>query len=178
MNSYRLEEINQFSLDTFTEVFGGVAEHSPWVCVVAYREAPFASRDGLIQSFADVLLAAGSDAQLALIRAHPDLAGKAARAGQMEASSVNEQAGVGLDQLTDVEYAQFTEFNNAYKSFYGFPFIFAVKGATKHQILEAFQIRLKNSADEEFAEALRQICRIFRFRLEDLVVEEIAAFEP
>lgn len=175
MNSYRLEEINQFSLDTFTEVFGGVAEHSPWVCVVASREAPFASRDVLIQSFADVLLAAERDAQLALIRAHPDLAGKAAKAGRMEASSVNEQAGAGLDQLTDAEYEQFTQLNDTYKSTYGFPFIFAVKGATKYQILDAFQIRLKNSADEEFAEALRQICRIFWFRLEDLVVDDIIA---
>ncbi|MES0868292.1 2-oxo-4-hydroxy-4-carboxy-5-ureidoimidazoline decarboxylase [Pseudovibrio sp. SCP19] len=178
MTTYSLEEVNQFTLDTFTEVFGNVAEHSPWVAVVAHREAPYGSREALIEAFASSLQGAEEDAQLALIRAHPDLAGKAARAGKMAEASVNEQAGAGLDQLTDAEYEQFTQLNDAYKASYGFPFIFAVKGATKHQILEAFELRLQNSAEDEFVEALHQICRIFRFRLEDLVSDEQSAVSP
>ncbi|KZL17567.1 Uric acid degradation bifunctional protein PucL [Pseudovibrio axinellae] len=171
MGTYALKDVNSFSLDTFVEVFGDVAEHSPWVAVVAQRSAPFETRQALVDAFSSALQSADEPAQLALIRAHPDLAGKAARVGKMAASSVNEQAGAGLDQLTDAEYEQFTQLNDTYKSAYGFPFIFAVKGATKHQILDAFQVRLKNSAQEEFQEAVRQICRIFRFRLEDLTRE-------
>ena len=178
MVTYSLDEVNRFSLDAFVEVFGGVAEHTPWVAAVAQRDAPFASRDALIEAFANALQHADEEAQLALIRAHPDLAGKAARAGKMADASVNEQSGAGLDQLSDAEYEQFTQLNGTYKSNYGFPFIFAVKGATKHQILEAFQLRLQNSAKDEFAEALRQICRIFSFRLEDLVADEQSACSP
>lgn len=172
MEPYSLDEVNQFAPETFAEVFGNVAEHSPWVAVAAQRSAPFVSREDLVGAFARALQKADVEAQLALIRAHPDLAGKAARAGEMATASVNEQTGAGLDQLNDDEYEQFTLLNQAYKSSYGFPFIFAVKGADKHQILEAFQVRLKNSYEDEFGEALRQICRIFRFRLEDLVCEE------
>ncbi len=172
MKTYSLEEVNRFTLDAFVDVFGNVAEHSPWVAVVAQRSAPFTSRLALIDAFVRALQKADKGGQIALIRAHPDLAGKAARAGEMAAASVKEQAGVGLDQLSDDEYHRFNQLNDAYKSRYGFPFIFAVKGASKHQILEAFQLRLQNSADDELAEALRQICRIFRFRLEDLVCDE------
>ncbi len=173
MRTYTIEDLNRFSQHDFLAVFGGVAEHSPWVARAAFKHIPFQSRQALIDAFAKTLQTATREAQLALIRAHPDLGGKAARAGQMEKASAEEQVGAGLDQLTDAEYSRFTELNEEYKSTYGFPFIFAVKGATKHQILEAFQQRLQNSKDAEFAEALRQICRIFRFRLEDLVESDV-----
>ncbi|GHB34401.1 uricase [Pseudovibrio japonicus] len=175
MGTFSLDEVNQFTQDTFVEVFGNVAEHSPWVAVVAQRSAPFTSREALIEAFTQALQAADEGSKLALIRAHPDLAGKAARAGEMAQASVDEQAGAGLDLLNNAEYEQFTELNEAYKSRYGFPFIFAVKGADKHQILEAFRVRLQNSLEEEFAEALRQVCRIFRFRLEDMIIEGAAS---
>ncbi len=104
-------------------------------------------------------------AQLALIRAHPDLATRA----KLTADSTREQAGAGLDTLSEAEFARFTELNDAYKARFGFPFIFAVKGASKHQILASFEERVGATKDAEFDMALTQVCRIFRFRIEDKV---------
>ena len=161
--------VNALSQVDFVARFGDVAEHSPWVAEVAAGLRPFASREAMIEAFADVVGRASHDARLALIRAHPDLAGKAARAGAVAEDSRREQAGVGLDGLTEAEYARFTELNDAYRARFGFPFIFAVKGATKTMILDAFEARLPNDAETEFETALAQIHRIFRFRLEDRI---------
>ena len=103
--------------------------------------------------------------QLALLQAHPDLATRARLSGP----STQEQAGAGLDTLTAEEFSTFTAFNEAYKAENGFPFILAVKGATKEQILQAFQKRHSNSVAVEFETALEQVCRIIRFRLEDRI---------
>lgn len=108
-------------------------------------------------------------AQLALIRVHPDLAGKAALRGELTAESTREQAGAGLDQLTPDEFARFTELNERYTTRFGFPFIMAVKNATKHQILSGFEQRIDNTPELEFATALEQINRIAAFRIADLV---------
>lgn len=161
--------VNALSLDDFVARFGDVAEHSPWVAEAAAAMRPFATRAAMIAAFASAVAAAPRDARLALIRAHPDLAGKAARAGVMADDSKREQAGVGLDTLTEAEYARFTDLNTRYRDRFGFPFIFAVKGATKTMILEAFEARLPNEPETEFETALAQIRRIFRFRLEDRV---------
>ncbi len=101
--------------------------------------------------------------QLALIRAHPDLAGRAAISGELTVDSKREQAGAGLDSLTPEEFARFSDLNSYYRQQNGFPFIFAVKGATKQQILAAFEERVKNNHATEFAIALTQVCRIFHF---------------
>ncbi len=106
---------------------------------------------------------------MALIQAHPDLAGKLAAAGRLTAESTGEQASAGLDRLTDAERADFTRLNEAYKARFGFPFILAVKGKTKDEIRSAFEARLKNDAAAEFAEALTQIERIALLRLKDLL---------
>lgn len=169
MTKLSVQAINALDPDSFTSKFADVAENSPWVAQAAFVFAPFASRTALIEAFANALFEASEEAQLALIRAHPDLAGKAARSGEMAEASKAEQAGAGLNQLTEAEFARFTQLNEQYRAKFGFPFIFAVKGATKHQILEGFEARLPNSRPEEFAEALRQITRIFRFRLEVMV---------
>jgi len=153
----------------FVARFGDVAEHSPWVAEVAAQARPFATREAMIAAFAAAVAAATPEARLALIRAHPDLAGRAARAGAMAEDSKKEQAGVGLDSLTEAEFARFTRLNDAYREKFGFPFIFAVKGATKSMILDAFEARLPNAPEIEFETALAQIARIFRFRLEDRV---------
>ncbi|WP_209011670.1 2-oxo-4-hydroxy-4-carboxy-5-ureidoimidazoline decarboxylase [Roseibium aggregatum] len=153
----------------FVAAFGDVAEHSPWVAEEAHALGPFADREALITAFQTAMLDASHGAQLDLIRAHPDLAGKAAMAGEMAADSKREQAGAGLDQLTADEFARFTDLNGRYLDRFGFPFIFAVKGATKDMILAAFEARIENEIDQEFETALRQIARIFRFRLEDRV---------
>ena len=115
------------------------------------------------------LCGAARDAQLVLIRAHPDLAGKAAIAGDLTDDSTREQAGAGLASLSPAEFARFTALNDAYRARFDFPFIFAVKGATKQQILAAFEARLQHDQTQEFRTALGQIARIFRFRIEDRV---------
>lgn len=161
--------VNALALDAFLARFGDVAEHSPWVAEAAAAARPYASREAMIEAFAAAVAAAPVEARLALIRAHPDLAGRAARAGAVAEDSRREQAGAGLDTLTQAEYARFTDLNDRYRAKFGFPFIFAVKGATKTMILDAFEARLPNDAETEFATALAQVCRIFRFRLEDRV---------
>lgn len=161
--------VNALALDAFLARFGDVAEHSPWVAAAAAAARPYASREAMIEAFAAAVAAAPVEARLALIRAHPDLAGRAARAGAVAEDSRREQAGAGLDTLTQAEYARFTDLNDRYRAKFGFPFIFAVKGATKTMILDAFEARLPNDAETEFATALAQVCRIFRFRLEDRV---------
>lgn len=163
--AYPLAEINAMPLATFTTSFADIAEHSPWVANAAAAARPFTSKQAMIDGFCQALKQADKPAQLALIIAHPDLAGKA----KLTADSHSEQAGAGLDTLTTDELARFTTLNTSYKAKFKFPFIFAVKGASKHQILAGFEQRLENNAEQEFATALENICRIFLFRIEDQV---------
>lgn len=160
-----IEDVNAMSPETFLGAFGDVAEHSPWVAREAASYRPFRGRDDMILHFERALRAANGDAQLALVRAHPDLATKA----KLTEDSTREQAGAGLNTLTAEEFARFTDLNTRYKARFGFPFIFAVKGATKHMILDAFAARVNNEPATELDTALQQICRIFRFRIEDRV---------
>ncbi|MBL8905300.1 MAG: 2-oxo-4-hydroxy-4-carboxy-5-ureidoimidazoline decarboxylase [Rhizobiales bacterium] len=160
-----LEEVNGLSIADFTEAFGDIAEHSPWVARHAASARPFASREAMVAAFAGSLKAAKRESQLALIRAHPDLATKA----KITEDTTREQAGAGLDSLSADELARFTHLNELYKSKFDFPFIFAVKGATKQQILARFAERIGNTPEDEFALAIEQICRIFRFRIEERV---------
>ncbi len=147
--------------------FADIAEHSPWVAHSAFKSAPFQTRDAMIAAFTMAVHHADPDDQLALLRAHPDLATRA----KLTTDSTNEQKGAGLDTLTAKEFARFTAMNNTYKQNNGFPFIFAVKGATKHHILAGFAARITNNTEAEFATALEHVCRIIRFRLEDRVQE-------
>lgn len=164
-----LDAVNGLAVPEFVACFGDVAEHSPWVAERAAGARPFAGREAMITAFADVIEAASVAERLALVRAHPDLAGKAARAGDMADESKKEQAGAGLSALTDADFARFTHLNAAYREKFGFPFILAVKGATKDVIFDAFETRLQYEPPSEFAEAIRQIARIVRFRLEDRI---------
>lgn len=164
-----ISEINRWSRDDFVMAFGDVAEHSPWVAEEAFSAAPFSDLEALLTAFEAAMRVAPTEQQLALVRAHPDLAGKAAMAGEMADDSKREQAGAGLDTLTKDEFARFTDLNTRYRDKFSFPFIFAVKGATKHMILDAFESRIGNTPEAEFDMALTQIARIFRFRLEDRV---------
>ena len=166
---YVLDELNRMTAEAFADAFGDVAEHSPWFAQQAAKSRPFMDREDLIKTFSTVLRGANTDDQLALLRAHPDLAGTASFAGTMTENSRNEQAGAGLDRLTAEEFQRFTELNNAYVARFAFPFIFAVKGATKDMILASFESRIGNDRETEFANSLDNICRIFRFRLEELV---------
>ena len=157
---------------TFVATFGHVFEHSPWIAEAAFdRGLPAAadSADGLHRALCAVLRAAPEVRKKALIDAHPDLAGRLARAGRLTADSSKEQASAGLDQLTDAERARFTTLNDAYKARFGFPFIMAVKGRSKDEILAAFERRLAHDEATELATALEQIERIALLRLEDLL---------
>ena len=161
--------VNGLPLSAFVADFGDVAENSPWVAEGAAALRPYASREAMIAAFAEVVAKAPEAQQLALIRSHPDLAGRAAMVGEMAAESKREQTGAGLDALTPAEFRRFTELNTRYRDTFGFPFIFAVKGATKSQILEAFEARIDNPRPKEFVTALAEISRIVRFRIEQRV---------
>lgn len=166
-----LEHLNACSDSEFVAALGAIFEHSPWVAEAVANDRPFASVDALHAAMVAAIDAAGEEPQLKLIRAHPDLAGKAALAGELTAESTSEQKGAGLDRLTAEEFERFHTLNDAYKQRFGFPFILAVRGHDKHSILAAFVRRLKHSPEEERVEALAQIARIGEFRLNDLIGE-------
>jgi len=159
------------SRDEFIASFADIYEHSPWVAAAAYDEGAGPELDDLDMLHArmsKILLNADHARQLALINAHPDLAGKAAVQGHLTESSTNEQAGAGIHECTPEEFQRFTELNDAYKTRFAFPFIMAVKGSNRHQILAAFETRINNPADAEFACALAEINKIALFRLQAL----------
>ena len=160
-----IADINAMLPAAFVEAFGDVAEHSPWVAREAAGHRPYPDREGMIAALTSALRGANRQSQLALIRAHPDLATRA----KLTDDSTKEQAGAGLASLSAEEFARFTDLNTRYRSRFAFPFIFAVRGATRQMILESFEARVGNSPEVEFETALAQICRIFRFRLEDRV---------
>jgi OHCU decarboxylase len=164
-----LDGINSFDRGTFVAAFGDVFEHSPWVAERAFASAPFASGDELHDAMCRVMLEATPAEQLALIRAHPQLAGKAAIRGELTQASMREQQGAGLDQCSPEEFARLTALNAAYQEKFGFPFIIAVRGHTRESVIAAMQTRLANDVETEHAEALRQIERIAGFRLAAMI---------
>ena len=159
--------VNGLDRAGFLARFGHVFEHSPWVMDGAWERRPFADEAALLAAMAASVEAASEEAKLALLRAHPDLAGKAARAGDLTDDSRKEQAGAGLDRLSEDEYTRFHAMNEAYKTRFGFPFIVAVKGLTKDDILAAYAARLENSREAELVTALAQVLRIAGFRVAD-----------
>jgi 2-oxo-4-hydroxy-4-carboxy-5-ureidoimidazoline decarboxylase len=158
-------QVNSLGLNDFVDEVGWVFEHSPWVARRAWKHRPFASLDDLHTRMITEVTCASTNEKLALLRAHPDLGTRA----KVSESSAKEQAGAGLDQLTPVEFARLHQYNEAYKTKFGFPFLFAVKGSGKLRIMQALEARLQATPEEEFQEALRQVFRIARFRLEDII---------
>jgi len=170
-NRFQSCQPSNMSRDQFVATFGDIYEHSAWVAQKAWDNGLNSEHDqiAVLQSLmADLLLSADRDTQLALINAHPDLAGKAAVAGELTEASTSEQAGAGINQCTAEEFSRFTELNDAYKAKFSFPFIMAVKGSNRHQILAAFEERIHNTPEAEFERALTEINRIACFRLEAL----------
>ncbi len=151
----------------FMSVYGPIYEHSPWVAEAVWPEAEAGRLDApgaLERAMAAAVDAASAEQKMALVRAHPELAGRTAIADLADASR-SEQSGAGLDRCTPEEFADFQALNTAYNAKFGFPFIIAVKGLTRGEILAAFEARLQNDPETEFAEALTQIHRIAAFRL-------------
>lgn len=164
-----LAEINALDEPAFSARLGGIYEHSPWVAQRAWPRRPFASVQALQAAMQDALIAAQPSEQLALIRAHPELAGRLAVAGQLTEASRSEQSAAGLNQCTPEEFAQLQALNAAYRVKFGFPFIVAVRGLTRAGIIAAMRRRLDNTIDEERAASLREIGRIAQLRLQDLI---------
>ena len=164
-----LGDVNAMDTPEFIARFGDVAEHAPWVAEQAAARSPFASLETMMAAFQAAIREAGKPEQLRLLRAHPDLAGRAAVAGGLTEGSRKEQASAGLDRLSAGEFARFAELNSSYRTRFGIPFILAVKGATRQQILESFAERLGNDRDTEVANALDQVCRIVGFRIAERV---------
>lgn len=148
--------------DEFLHRYSHIFENSPWVAERVWNRAPFASIDALHAAMVDEVERATPAEQLALLRAHPDLGARA----KMSDASAGEQSGAGLDTLTRAEFERLRQLNFAYRAKFSFPFILAVKGATKDDIFASLVRRLPNAPDQEFREALRQVYRIARFRLE------------
>jgi 2-oxo-4-hydroxy-4-carboxy-5-ureidoimidazoline decarboxylase len=165
-----LAELNSADQAGFVAAVGHLFEHSPWIAAEAWAQRPFASREALHAALTEVMHAAGYDRQVALISAHPDLAGQLAQAGALTAASTQEQAAAGLDQLTEVERAQFTAYNTAYRARFGFPFVICARENKKAAILSAFPIRLEHTREQEIAMALAEIANIAWLRLIDTVV--------
>ena len=163
-----LDALNAAAAADFVAALAGIYEHSPWVAEAVASGRPFTCLDALADAMAQAVARADDAAKMALIRAHPQLAGRAAIAGELTESSAREQRGAGLDQCSPEEFVRLTALNGAYQAKFDFPFILAVKGHTRSSILASMAARVLNDPDAERAEALRQIDRIARFRLEAL----------
>ena len=164
-----LESLNTPDRAAFTAALGHLFEHSPWVAAETWPLRPFRDAAHLHAALCATMRAATPEKQLALIRAHPDLAGRLAQQKKLTAESNREQASAGLDRLTDAELAEFTRLNDTYKAKFGFPFIICARLNAKSAILAAMQTRLPHDAATELNAALTEIEKIAHLRLQDLL---------
>ncbi len=164
-----LAQLNSLSLEEFVRIIGPVFEHSPWITEAAWVKRPFDSADQLHAALCQTVCAASESQKLALIRAHPDLVGRAALAGTLTRESTGEQASAGLNELTAEAIAAFQKYNAAYREKFGFPFVICARLNKKEAILAGFAARLHNSPEQEVAAALAEIFKIAELRLRDLI---------
>jgi 2-oxo-4-hydroxy-4-carboxy-5-ureidoimidazoline decarboxylase len=169
MSRITLDELNQADASGFVTALGDIFEHAPWVAQAVLAMRPFPTLAGLFDAMKAAVLAVGIDQRLALIKQHPDLADKAARAGQLTAESMAEQSSIGFDRLSEAEYATFHHLNNAYRAKFGIPFIVCVRRHMKDSILRQYELRLQNDTASEHAAALDEIFRIAALRLDQRV---------
>ena len=169
MTKMALASLNATDEAGFMAALGDMYEHAPWVAQAALKQRPFATLAALHAAMTDAVRAAPPEQQLALIKGHPDLAGKAARAGTMTVDSKAEQASAGLDRLAEVEFAQFHRLNDAYREKFGMPFIICVRRHSKDSILQQFERRLQNTMSVETKTALGEIFRIAALRLDQRI---------
>jgi 2-oxo-4-hydroxy-4-carboxy-5-ureidoimidazoline decarboxylase len=162
-----LADLNAADQNGFVDAVGWIFEHSPWVAERAWSRRPFASAAELLAVMTETVATADRQEQIALLRAHPDLGTRA----RMSDASVGEQAGAGLDRLSAAQFNQLQALNRAYRDKFGFPFLYAVKGSTATDIIDALERRIDSDHDAEFDEALRQVARIAGFRLNEVVQE-------
>lgn len=162
-------EVDRLSRQDFVDALGSIFEHSPWVAEGVVDQRPFGTIAALHAAMVAIVMAAGPERQLVLLQAHPELAGKLARAGGLTTASAGEQASAGLDRLDAAEIARFDRANETYRARFGFPFIIAVKAQRdRHAILAAIETRAAHDRATELATALAEVAKIARFRLEAL----------
>ena len=164
-----LAEINRYTPQQFSSAFGTVYEHSPWIAERAFARRPFASPLDLQLALYGVVQGASEGEKLALIRAHPELAGREAQAGTLTTASTREQAAAGLGKLSPDEAAELRRLNARYVSTFGFPFVICARQNRKDAILGTLRARLSNTREQEIANAIAQIGEIARLRIADLV---------
>lgn len=172
MSQIKLFDLNACSKAELAAQLGNIFEYSPWIAEAAADVRPFAGINALYAAMKAVVERAPQDRRLALIKAHPDLANKTQRAAGLTAESNAEQNSVGLDRLSDAEFAAFERANNAYRSKFGFPYIICVRRQTRDSILSDFERRLPNDATTEIESSIAEICRIAALRLDQLVASE------
>ena len=168
-NENRRLQPSRMDRERFLDAVGGVYEHSPWIAEHVYADGLTGDHDtiaGLHGALRNVVDDAARDKQLGLLQAHPDLAGKLAVAGELTAESTAEQASAQLDQCTAEEFGELQSLNDRYKETFGFPFILAVRGRNRQEILQNFRTRVNNDPETEFTEALKQVHRIALLRIE------------
>jgi OHCU decarboxylase len=173
MRLLTLQYLNSLPEPEFVNALSSIFEHSPWVPERAAPLRPFDSAQSLLKAMCIVVELASSQEQMALIRAHPELAGRAAVRGELTPESEQEQQGAGLAACTPEEFARLQQLNAAYTARFGFPFILAVRGHTRVSVIRALEERAENPPEREQAIALQQIERIAAFRLGDLLGESL-----
>ena len=161
-----INKINKLSQTEFVKVFANIFEKAKWIAQELRLHRPFKNFEELSSKMIDIFEASTNEKKLKILRNHPDLADKA-KINELTLDSLNEQANSGLDQCTEEEFNEFKKLNDSYKKF-GFPFIFAVKGKSKIEILNNFRTRINSEPQIEFEEAIRQVKKIASSRLEDL----------
>ena len=165
-----IDEINKLSQSEFVEIFANIFEKTKWIAEKLYSQKPFDSFEDLCIKMLRIFKTASKEAQLKILKAHPDLADKA-MVNSLTVNSRTEQSNAGLDQCSAEEFNEFKNLNNKYKQKYNFPFIIAVRGKNKVEILGEFKKRILNSNDDEFIEAIKQVVKVANLRLNELNIK-------
>jgi OHCU decarboxylase len=168
-----LQEINILNQETFIRTLAGLFEGPPWIVTQAWSFRPFTSQEQFYQTLCSIIYQAPSEQQIALLRAHPDLVGRAALAGTLSQASTSEQAAAGLDRLTPEEIATFQRLNQTYQDQFGFPFVICARENKKDSILDGFSTRLQHIRQQEIEIALGEVMKIGALRLQDLIDEKL-----
>ena len=165
-----INKINNLSQSKFIEIFANIFEKTKWIAERLYNQKPFNSFEDLCSKILEIFKTTSKENQLKIIRAHPDLADKT-KINLLNIDSRTEQNRAGLDQCSEKEFKEFKNLNNEYKKKFGFPFILAVGGKNKAEILNKFKKRILNSVDDEFKEAISQVCKIANLRLNKINIK-------
>jgi len=165
-----LNKIDKLSKTEFTEVFGNIFENASWIAEKLYQQKPFNSFNDLSYKMISIFEGIDNQKKLKILNSHPDLADKA-KIGSLTPDSNKEQSNAGLDQCSEKEFNDFKNLNLEYKNKFGFPFIIAVRGKSKSEILESFKKRIMSDKENEFFEAIEQVKKISLLRLEELKIK-------